>query len=270
MTLVSPNWVEKNLGKVKVVDASWHMPKTKRNAFNEYLKEHIPASVFFDLDKISEENHAIPHMMPALKKWEFSISNLGINNSDHLVIYDNSDVYSACRCWFSFIYFGHDPMKISILDGGFKKWKKQNRPTSNKAEKINKSNYVAKEIKKLIKSKEEIKNNILSENFELIDARSKKRFLGMEPEPRKELLSGNIKNSKNIPFIECINKSDNTFKNLEELKDIFNERGINYNKDLVFTCGSGVTACVLGLANSIISGKTPIIYDGSWAEWGKK
>ncbi len=133
-----------------------------------------------------------------------------------------------------------------------------------------KSNYVGNEKKDLIKNKEQIKSNILSKNFELIDARSQERFLGSAPEPRKELFSGNVKNSKNIPFSACINKNDNTFKNINELKEIFNERNINFNKDMVFTCGSGVTACVLGLANSIISGKTPIIYDGSWSEWGKK
>ncbi len=134
MSLVSSDWLENNLEEVKIIDASWHMPKTGRVAFKEYLEEHIPNSVFFDLEKISDENNPIPHMMPDLKKWEFSISSLGINNSDNIVVYDNSEVFSSCRCWFSFIYFGHDPKKVSILDGGLKKWKneKKSQPTKLK------------------------------------------------------------------------------------------------------------------------------------------
>ena len=147
---------------------------------------------------------------------------------------------------------------------------KRKKPLTKKIIKFPKSDYVVKENKFLIKNKEQIKQNIFLQDFELIDARSEERFKGLVQEPREGLKSGHIKNSKNIPFAECINKKDNTFKNKEELNEIFKKQDINYEKDIVFTCGSGVTACVLGLANSIISGKTPIIYDGSWSEWGKK
>ncbi len=131
MSLVSTVWLENNINKVKLIDCSWHMPNVKRNAYEEYLKEHIPGAIFFDLDKYSATNTDLPHMLPSLNNWEKIVSNLGITNNDKIIIYDNSDVLSACRCWYNFIYFGHDPQLISVLDGGLKKWKAENKEVSN-------------------------------------------------------------------------------------------------------------------------------------------
>ena len=269
MSLVSTEWLESNLNKVRIIDASWHMPNSQRDAYEEYLKAHIESAVFFDLDKSSNEKSSFPHMLPNEEEWGKIVSDLGIKNSDHVVIYDNSDIISSCRCWYSFIYFGHNIDKVSVLDGGLIKWINEKKSTTNKIKKFNKSEYAVTENKSLVKNKEQIKKNIISKQFELVDARSEQRFKGLVPEPRKGLKSGHIKNSKNIPFNECLNKNDRTFKNKEELIKIFEKQNID-NKNVVFTCGSGVTACVLGLVNSIISGKTPIIYDGSWSEWGKE
>ena len=150
MSLVSSDWVENNISNVKLIDCSWDMPNVKRNAYEEYLKEHIPGAIFFDLDKYSATNTDLPHMLPSLNNWEKIVSNLGITNNDKIIIYDNSDVLSACRCWYNFIYFGHDPQLISVLDGGLKKWKMENKEVNNNISKINKANYVAKEDKKLV------------------------------------------------------------------------------------------------------------------------
>jgi thiosulfate/3-mercaptopyruvate sulfurtransferase len=269
--LVSTEWLDKNLSKVKILDASWHLPNIERNALEEYRLNHITNSFFFDLDKNSNQNTNLPHMLPSTKEWEKIISNLGINNSDHIIVYDNSDVFSSCRVWYTFLYFGHNPELISVLDGNFEKWKKEKRSTSQEIKKIIKSNYTAKANLKLVLNKDQINRNIVSNKFQLIDARGEKRFLGLQPEPRKELRGGNIKGSKNLPFQELINNTeDRTFKKREELIKIFKERQILIDQEMAFTCGSGVTACILGLANSIISGKKPTIYDGSWAEYGLK
>ena len=123
MSLVTSDWLENNLDKVKLIDCSWHMPNVKRNGYEEYLKEHIPGTIFFDLDKYSDVNTDLPHMLPNPIKWEEIVSNLGISNNDRIIIYDNSDVLSSCRCWYNFIYFGHNPNLVSVLDGGFNKWK---------------------------------------------------------------------------------------------------------------------------------------------------
>jgi thiosulfate/3-mercaptopyruvate sulfurtransferase len=154
-----------------------------------------------------------------------------------------------------------------VLDGGFKKWINEKRPTSNNLVKIEKSKYIAKENVSLVINKDQVNKNIDSKKFQLIDARGEQRFLGLQPEPRKELKSGKIKGSTNLSFQKLL-REDRTFKKKEELIDIFKSKKISIEKEMAFTCGSGVTACILGLANSIISGNKPIIYDGSWAEYG--
>ncbi len=174
MTLVSTDWLTKNLENVKIIDASWHMPSSKRNAKQEFLNEHIEGSQFFDLDKNSDQTSNLPHMLPNATLWREIVSNFGITNEDHVVVYDNSDVISSCRCWYMFIYFGHDIKKISVLDGGLKKWKKESKELTNKLINFKKSDYQIKENKELVKNKEQINNNISSFTFNLIDARSKK------------------------------------------------------------------------------------------------
>jgi thiosulfate/3-mercaptopyruvate sulfurtransferase len=270
MSLVNTNWLEKNLNEVKILDASWHMPNTNRDGYKEFLSEHIKGSQFFDLDKNSELDSTLPHMLPSINKWQEIISNYGINNQDKIVIYDNSDVISSCRCWYMFIYFGHDISKVFVLNGGLKKWKNDKKKITNKLTVNNKTNYVAKKIKNLVLSKLQINENIELNNFQVVDARGEKRFAGIEPEPRPGLQSGSIKNSKNLPFNKCINKSDRTFKDRDELIKIFKYADIKNDVQQVFTCGSGVTACILAMANKIINDKKPIIYDGSWSEYGLK
>ena len=269
MSLVETDWLNQNLNKVKIIDCSWHMPQTKRNGLEEYKKVHIPNAVFFDLDKNSKKNTSLPHMLVEKADWEKIVSKMGIQNDDKIIIYDNSDVISSCRCWFNFIYFGHNPKLVHVLNGGLKKWIKENKEVTNDATNIRISDYKSFEKKDLVKNKEQIDVNIEEKNFKLIDARSKERFDGKVPEPRKGLRSGSIKNSFCIPFNFCLNE-DKTFKSKKDLKPIFETCLKNINeKDIVFSCGSGVTACVLALAYSLINDKYhPCIYDGSWAEYG--
>ena len=214
MSLIDTSWLEKNIDKVKIIDCSWHMPQTQRSGFEEYIEEHIPNAIFFDLDKNSKLDTDLPHMLTDSKSWEKIMSNMGIENNDRIVIYDNSDVISSCRCWYNLIYYGHDPQLVHVLDGGLKKWKKENKSTDNKEVITQTSKYTCKENKELVKNKKQIVENIDTEKF-------------------------------------------NSFK-------------FDHDKDLVFSCGSGVTASVLALAYSLINAKyMPTIYDGSWAEYGK-
>ncbi|MDA9615913.1 rhodanese-like domain-containing protein [Candidatus Pelagibacter sp.] len=269
MSLVDTNWLEKNLDKVKIIDCSWHMPQTKRNGFEEYEELHIKNAIFFNLDKNSKIDTDLPHMLTDSKSWEGIVSNMGIRNKDQIIIYDNSDVISSCRCWYNFIYFGHDPSLVHVLDGGLKKWISEKKPTDNNFNEIFRSNYIANEKKELVKSKKQIDENINIKKFKVMDARSRERFEGSVPEPRKGLRSGFIKNSFCLPFSELINE-DHTFLAKEKILEKFKLSKCKLDEKIVFTCGSGVTASVLALAYSLIDTKyMPIIYDGSWSEYGK-
>jgi len=269
MSLVDTNWLENNINRVKIIDCSWHMPQTKRIGFEEYNKEHIPNAIFFDLDKNSKLDTDLPHMLTDIKSWEKIISKMGIENSDRIVVYDNSDVISSCRCWYNLIYFGHDPKLVHVLDGGLKKWKKENKIINNENVITKTSNYSCKENIELVKSKNQIDENINTNDFNVVDARSKDRFEGKVAEPRKGLRSGSIKNSFCLPFSELINE-DHTFINKDKIFEKFKSIKLEESKNVVFSCGSGVTASVLALAYSLINAKyMPKIYDGSWAEYGK-
>ena len=270
MSLVDTSWLENNIDKVKIIDCSWHMPQAQRNGFEEYTEEYIPNAIFFDLDKNSKLDTDLPHMLTDTRSWIKIMNNMGIENNDRIVVYDNSDVISSCRCWYNLIYYGHDPKLVHVLDGGLKKWKKENRPINNKKVIIQTSNYTCKENIKLVKNKKQIDENINKKDFNVVDARSRERFEGKVAEPRKGLRSGSIKTSFCLPFSELINHEDNTFISKDKIEEKFASFKFEHSKNIVFSCGSGVTASVLALAYSLINAKyMPTIYDGSWSEYGK-
>ena len=278
MNLVSTDWLDRNLNKVKIFDASWHMPNSNRNAKKEYEEKHIKGAIFWDVDEHSDKDSPYPHMMSNSDYWTRMLWSFAIKNEDHVVVYDHSDTYSSCRLWFALKYFGHK--KVSVLDGGMKKWLSENRSTENKIDQDfgkssnidnlnSKNKYKINEKIDLIKNKKQIDENLKKNQFQTVDARSRERFEGKIDEPRSGLRRGCIVGSKNLPFKDCINSEKNTFKSKEELKKIFIKNNIDISKPIVFTCGSGMTACVLGMAYSIISGKSAVVYDGSWSEYGK-
>ena len=220
MSLVETNWLEKNLSKVKIIDCSWHMPQTKRNGLEEYNDDHIPNAIFFDLDKNSKINTDLPHMLTDIKSWQKIMNSMGIENNDRIVIYDNSDVISSCRCWYNLIYFGHDPNLVHVLNGGFKKWKKEKKISNKEMVIIKTSEYSCRENVNLVKNKKQIDENIYKNEFTVIDARSRERFEGKVAEPRNGLRSGSIKNSLCLPYTELLNK-DRTFISKDEIVEKF-------------------------------------------------
>ena len=270
MNLVSTEWLSKNLGKVKIIDASWHLKKD-RNALAEYKKKHIKNAIFMDLDKVSNQSLNLPHnhFLPKKEQWEQKLSEIGISNNSTVVIYDHSDLISSCRMGFQFLYFGHNSNLVFVLNGGLKSWLLENRKVTSKKTKVVSSKYIAKENKYMIKNKSQIKENIKTKKFKVLDARSKNRFLGLEPEPRPNVKSGSIENSISLPFNELINKKTNTFMDKKNLKEKFDSIEVN-GLNIVATCGSSVSAATLALAYSLInSNYVPKIYIGSWSEYGK-
>ena len=270
MSLVSTEWLFKNKDTVKIIDSSWHLPSENRNGFEEYSSTHIPNSIYFDIDRNSDPSSNLPHMLPDKHLWGKIMSSLGISNKDRIVIYDNSKVLSSCRLWYTLLYFGHNKELVNVLNGGLEMWMKNNFPTTASQTRIIQSNYMASENRFMVKNLNEINQNIKSKVFKLIDARSKDRFDGKLKEPRDGVRSGSIENSICIPFNDVI-KNDKTFKDNDKLKIIFHNVINNKDKNnVVFSCGSGITSCVLALAYSLINNNyNPTIYDGSWAEYGK-
>ena len=271
MILISTNELNDSLrSNIKIIDASWHF-LSGRDGFEEYQNEHIENAVFFDLEKESNQEKNLPHnhFLPGKKDWEESLSKMGISNNDKIIIYDNSNLITSCRCWFQFLYFGHNPNLVFVLNGGLKKWKLENRKVTNKKTIIETSKYFAKENKLMIKIKPQIEENIKKNEFKLLDARSKERFSGKVREPRPGVRSGSIEGSICFPCSECIDPKDNSFLDKKILDKKFKSLGIT-NSNVVFSCGSSVTAAVLVVAYSSINNKyIPTIYIGSWSEYGK-
>ena len=250
---------------IKILDATFYLPNSGLNAEKEYNDKHITGTVFFDINKIADPQNSIPHMIPSKEIFSEMMKNLGLNNDDEIIIYDNSPILSSARAWFLLRYFNHN--KIFILKGGIKNWLKHNGMITSDLTVINKGNFTTQNEKKdLVKSLSNM-IELSNKNDQLIlDARSYNRYLGTAKEPRPGLPSGHIPNSKSLPSSDLINK-DGILKNEEELKVIFNNNEISQDDSIIATCGSGVSACVISLALFTLGKFDVPIYDGSWTEW---
>ena len=266
-SLVSSDWLSRKLNNpnIKIIDASWHMPAANRNAVEEYEHAHIPGALFFDIDDISSTDSPLPHMMPSAKKMIHKMLEKGIDDSNHIVIYDNSDLGSAARAWYMLKTFGHE--KISILNGGFQKWLSESRPTDNNIPQVSKGSFSAIKNDHAIRSIDQVLKNLISRKEQVVDARSNGSFLGMTPEPRAELKSGHMPYSYNVPFDQLLNE-DKTYKLKKDIKQIFFNSGVDLNQKIITSCGSGMTACVLLFSLHLIGHNENSLYDGSWTEWG--
>ena len=249
----------------KILDATFYLPDSGLNAEEEYKKKHIPGAVFFDINKVADPNNSLPHMIPQKDLFSKMMQNLGLNNEDEIVIYDNSSFLSSARAWFLFRYFGHD--KVSIMQGGLENWKNSGGNISEENVVIKKGNYTAKDEKKdLVVNLDQM--IIATQNKEkiILDARSKQRFLGEAKEPRPNLPSGHIPNSKSLPSSVLINKKG-YLKSKDDINKILDDINVNPNDKIIATCGSGVSACVISIALYCLGKKNVPIYDGSWTEW---
>jgi len=269
--LIEIEWLKKNLNNpnVRIIDGTLHMPTSGLNAFEVFKEKHIPNAIFVDLEETSDQKSNLPHMMPDNVYFSKKISLLGINNNDHLVIYDMYGMFSAARIWFMFKAFGHE--KVSILNGGFPAWIDSNGEISNQINNLEPTNYKANLNKSLIVNYKEVLDNLLNNKYQIIDARSPDRFSGNSEEPRPGMKSGHIPKSKNLYFNDLIDPSTKKFIKEKEIENLIKKLGIDIKKDIICSCGSGVTACILKFALELLNENKNIkIYDGSWSEWGTK
>lgn len=264
--IVSTNWLYKNLGNNSLIifDCSWHMPNIQRDAFKEFKQVHIENSLFFDIDKISNQKTYLPHMTPSENFFQKAIRSFGVNNDSIIIVYDTLGIYSSPRVWWLFKYFGHE--KTFILNGGLKKWLKENKPITKKTFKPKIGNFKVKTNSFLKVNYKIIYKNLNKKNFIILDARNENRFRGKVNEPRSNLKSGHIPKSKNLFWGDLITNKG-TIKSKNNLKKILKEYNLK-NKNIVTSCGSGITACILSLGLIYSNNLSSKVYDGSWSEWG--
>lgn len=266
--LVETSWLADHLSSpdIVVVDGSLHLPTAKRDAKAEYLAGHIPGALFFDIEDIADHANPLPHMLPSPVQFSSQMRKLGIGDGMRVIAYDSEGLYSAARVWWMFRAMGHED--VAVLNGGLKKWKAEGRPLDDgPAAPRQPRHFTARANASLVRDKGDVLGLIGSSTTQILDARAAGRFAGRDPEPRKGLRSGHIPGSKNVPFGTLLNP-DGTMKPPAELEKIISAAGVDPQKPVVASCGSGVTAGVVALALAMIGAPNAAVYDGSWTEWG--
>ena len=269
-TLVETDWLADSLGRddIRVVDATWHLPTDERDGIDNYTGGHIPGAVFWDIDAIADPDTELPHMMPDEVTFARHMKEIGIGSEYHVVVYDNMNMMTAPRVWWSLRAFGHN--KVSILNGGQNKWVAENRPLTTDAPDIAGTTFSASFNAKMVRTVDQVWGNVESKDEQILDARAAGRFNGTDPEPRTGCRSGHIPESLNLPFNHLIDPETGTIKPPDDLRAYLDGVGIAENRPVVTTCGSGITACVLALGLHL-TGRTDVsVYDGSWTEWGSR
>ncbi len=264
--LVSTQWLADHLDApdVRVVDASWYMPAENKSAREIYDTQHIPGAVFFDIDDIAAEDRApLPHMMPDAIRFSAKVRKLGLGDGVRVVVYAQSgSAFAACRAWWMLRHFGHND--VVVLDGGLPKWLAEGHPVTDTPTLPRERHFTARANSFLLREFDQVLSNVTTRREQLVDARAAERFRGNVDDPWGK--SGHVPGSYNLPFTELLN-ADGTFKSADEIKAAFDEAGVDLNKPVVASCGSGVTACVLAMGAYIAGHKQVAVYDGSWAEW---
>lgn len=253
---------------IKVLDATYALQRHDITPFQAFLTQRIEGAQFFDIDVVADQNAPLPHTVPSESYFAACASALGISNTDHVVIYDQSGMYMASsRAWWLFRLFGHE--HVYVLEGGLGAWISRGfRVVQGDVEEPKPTRFDARLRPDLIVTRNDLMENLERPNMRVLDARPTARFDGTAPEPRPSMRAGHIPGSYNLPFPEILKPGSVHFKNDDELEEIFSGLNISQNEKLAVSCGSGVTACTVALALFKARGQSAAIYDGSWAEWG--
>lgn len=274
-TLVSAQWLldairNNRIGpKLRVLDGSWYLPNTKRDARDEFAQSHIPGSSYFGINECCRNDPELGYMLPTPEHFSEYVGNLGIGNDTHVVVYDGHEfgAYSAPRVWWMFRLFGHS--SVSFLDGGMKHWLHNNYPVTAEYTKPEPQKFKAVQNELWVKTFEDILENIKTKQVQVVDARPTGRYRGTEPEPRDDVLPGHYPGTMNIPFYSLLDESGKV-RPLEDLAKLYKEAGVDLQKPLWTTCASGITACTVILGAHLLGHPGPCLYDGSWTEWFKR
>ena len=249
-------------GSLRMIDASWHLDG--RNGQSEFDQVRLPGAVFFDLEAVSDRSSDLPHMLPSPADFAAAVGAMGIGQDDTIVVYDSVGLFSAARVWWTFRLMG--ARDVRVLDGGLPKWRAEGRevetgPAPTPAPAIFTPTFVSDGVADL-----SMVLSALTGDAQILDARPAARFTGQTPEPRPGLRSGHMPGALNVPMKSVLDEAG-LLKRGEALDAVFRTAGIDPDRPIITTCGSGVTAAVLTLALAEL-GRDSVLYDGSWAEWG--
>ncbi len=266
-TLVSTDWLEAHLGDpdLRILDGSWYLPQMNRDPRAEYAEGHIPGARFFDIDELSDHRSDLPHMAPPVEKFISRMRAMGVGDGHQVVIYDGMGIFSAARVWWTFKLMGKTD--VAVLDGGLPKWKAEGRPLEDLPPVVRDRHITVQRQAHLVRDVAQVAAASKLGDWQIVDARSAERFRGEGEEPRPGLRAGHIPNSLNLPFGKLFN-GDGTMKDAAGLRAAFTEAGIDLDRPVITSCGSGVTAAILSLGLERLGHAKHSLYDGSWAEWG--
>ncbi len=266
-SLVSCEWLANEMGAsdLRIVDASWHLPDAGRDAAAEYAGGHIPGAIFMNLADLVDSEAPCDNTLPSAEKFASRMQSLGLGDGSRIVVYDDSALKSSARAWFMLKLFGAHA--VAVLDGGLAKWKAEGRPLAEGEESLRQRHYTAWSGGKALRNKVQMLENLESRAEQVIDARGPGRFTGAESEARPGLASGHIPGARNLPHGQLF-KPDGSYKDRAGLVAAFKAAGVNLDRPVIASCGSGMTACVLLFALHLIGKHDVALYDGSWAEWG--
>ncbi|NXO15587.1 THTR sulfurtransferase, partial [Oriolus oriolus] len=239
-------------------------PPKERNARQEFNERHIPGASFFDIEECRDKSSPYDFMLPSESHFADYVGGLGVSNDTHVVVYDGDEVgtFYAPRAWWMFRAFGHK--EVSVLNGGFKNWVKEGHPVTAEVTQPTPAVFKARLNKALVKTFDEMVQNVSSLKFQVVDSRPEGRFRGTELDQGLE--SGHIPGAVNIPFHSFLSETGHE-KSIEEIQEIFREKKVDLSKPLTATCRKGVTACQIALAAFLCGKRDVAVYDGSWSEW---
>jgi thiosulfate/3-mercaptopyruvate sulfurtransferase len=267
LPLVSTTWLAGQLARpgLVILDTSWYLPITGRIGRDEYRAGHIPGAVYFDLDLASDSESMLPHMLPSEEKFAAYVGGLGVDSGSDVVAYDASgNNLSAARVWWMFRVYGHET--VYLLDGGLKKWQVEGRPLESGQAVRSPASFSVRLDRSQVRDRNEVHRALVSGSAQVIDARSAGRYSAADPEPRAGLTSGHMPGALSLPYTELVN-ADGSELPTAELKQRFIAAGVQLDRPVIASCGSGVTACNLLLALHLIGHTDVSLYDGSWTEW---